>query len=296
VQMQSGFIEHSLSSPDGLKISARDYGSENPATRDRAPLVCLAGLTRNGRDFHPLALMLANAAQMPRRVITIDTRGRGNSDWDSDASHYTVLHEAGDVMAVCAALNIDRAAFVGTSRGGLILHVLAAAQPSLLAAVILNDVGPAIGIEGLRHIQSYLGKRPSFGSLKEAAEAMKRVHTSAFPKLSDADWIEFADATLKDRGNGLEPDHDPAISESMAQLDLSQPLPELWEQFDLFKPIPLMTIRGENSVLLTEDIVARMAAANPDMELIQIPDQGHAPLLHLDGIAARIKAFLDRNV
>jgi pimeloyl-ACP methyl ester carboxylesterase len=261
---------------------------------DRLPLVCLAGLTRNSRDFHPLAVMLSTDPQAPRRVVTIDTRGRGGSDRDGDTSRYTVPHEAGDVITVLAALGITRSAFIGTSRGGLILHVLAAVQPQLLGAVILNDVGPAIGMEGLRHIQSYLGRRPQYASLAEAAEALKRVHGPAFPTLSDGDWLEFAEATLRETDGHYEPDHDPAIADAMAALDLSQPLPELWEQFDLFRAHPLMAIRGKNSVLLTPEILKRMQEHNRRMETLLVADQGHAPLLHLGGTPAAIKTFLER--
>ena len=291
--MTEPYLEHHIPSPDELTLYARDYGREAPGAGDRLPVVCLAGLTRNSRDFHPLAVMLSTDKEAPRRVITIDTRGRGGSSWDSDPSRYTVPHEAGDVLTVLAALGVARAAFIGTSRGGLILHVLAAVQPELLGAVILNDVGPAIGMEGLRHIQSYLGRRPHFDSLAEAAEALKRVHGPAFPMLSQADWLEFAEATLKKTEIGYEPDHDPAIAAGMAALDLSQPLPELWEQFDLFAAHPLMTIRGENSVLLTPEILGRMQARSPQMQTLIVADQGHAPLLHIGGTPAAIKAFLN---
>ncbi len=182
--MTAPYLEHHIDSPDGLTLYARDYASNAEGAAGRLPVVCLAGLTRNSRDFHPLAVMLSRDAETPRRVITIDTRGRGGSQWDVDTSRYTVPHEAGDVIAVLKALGIDRAAFIGTSRGGLILHVLAAVQPQLLGAVILNDVGPAIGIEGLRHIQSYLGQRPGYPGLSEAAQALERVHGPAFPKLT----------------------------------------------------------------------------------------------------------------
>lgn len=292
--MTDTYLEHHIPSPDGLTLYARDYGSDVSSARDRLPVVCLAGLTRNSRDFHPLAVLLSRDAETPRRVITIDTRGRGGSEWDSDVSRYTVPHEAGDVMTVLSALGIDRAAFIGTSRGGLILHVLVAVRPELLGAVILNDVGPAIGTEGLRHIQSYLGQRPRYASLVEAAQALERVHGPAFPKLTGADWLEFAEATLKEKDGHFEPDHDPAIAASMAALDLSQPLPELWEQFDLFRAQPLMTMRGENSVLLTPDILARMQDRNPEMETRVVADQGHAPLLHLGGTPSAIKTFLNR--
>lgn len=292
--MTAPYLEHHIPSPEGLTLYAREYGRDAPGAQERLPVVCLAGLTRNGRDFHQLALMLSTDAQTPRRVVAIDTRGRGGSDRDSDPSRYTVPHEAGDVMAVLSALGIDRAAFIGTSRGGLILHVLAAVRPQLLGPVILNDVGPAIGMEGLRHIQSYLGHRSSFATLVEAATALKRVHAPAFPKLTDQDWLEFAQANMRETDGRFEPDHDPAIAAGMAALDLSQPLPELWEQFDLFRANPLMTIRGENSVLLTREILQRMRDRNPDMEALIVPDQGHAPLLHLDGTADAIATFLNR--
>ena len=292
--MPEDYLEHHIPSPDGLTLYAREYGGNASGAANRLPVVCLAGLTRNGRDFHQLALMLSADAQTPRRVVTIDTRGRGGSDRDHDVSRYTVPHEAGDVICVLSALGMDRAAFIGTSRGGLILHVLAAVQPQLLGPVVLNDVGPAIGMEGLRHIQSYLGHRSSFATLGEAAAALKRVHGAAFPKLTDQDWLEFAQANLRETDGRFEPDHDPAIAAGMAALDLSQPLPELWEQFELFRANPLMTIRGENSVLLTDDILQRMQDRNPDMQVFLVPDQGHAPLLHLGGTPAAIATFLDR--
>lgn len=291
--MDADYLEHRIPSPDGLMLYARDYGTDAPGASDLLPVVCLAGLTRNSRDFHPLAMMLSTQAERPRRVITIDTRGRGRSDWDSDSSRYTVPHEAGDVIAVLAALGVDRAVFIGTSRGGLILHVLAAVQPQRLGAVILNDVGPAIGMEGLRHIQAYLGQRPRYESLDDAARALKRVHGPAFPKLTKADWLEFAEATLSETDGGYEPDHDPAIATATAALDLSQPLPELWEQFDLFRSNPLMTIRGENSLLLTKDILNRMKERNPAMHVLLVADQGHAPMLHLGETPAAIEAFVD---
>lgn len=289
------FTERYFAADDGLRLYARDYGADNPLTRERLPVVCLAGLTRNSRDFHELALLLSQDERTPRRVITIDTRGRGNSERDSDPSHYSVPLETSDVIAGCAALGIEKAAFIGTSRGGLILHILMAVRPALIGAVVLNDVGPAIGLEGLRLIQTYLGRRPTFSRYPDAAKALKIVHGAAFPRLSDEDWLAFAKATFRQTDEGIEPDHDPAIAEAMASLDLSQPLPELWEQFDLFRAVPLLTIRGENSVLLTKEILDRMAARNPAMAFISVPDQGHAPLLHLDGTGERIQAFLDQN-
>ncbi len=140
--------------PDGLKLYARVY---EPAREvDSLPLVCLPGLTRNARDFHELALVLSEHPETPRRVISFDYRGRGLSAYDPDFTHYNIGTEAGDVIAGLGVLGIDRAVFLGTSRGGLIIHILAAIAPQLLAGVIFNDIGPEIAPAGLLQISQYL--------------------------------------------------------------------------------------------------------------------------------------------
>ncbi|TIT57439.1 MAG: alpha/beta hydrolase, partial [Mesorhizobium sp.] len=131
------------------------YGEINSG---RWPVVCLPGLTRNARDFHELALRLSS--QTERKVVAFDYRGRGQSAYDPDISHYTVGVEAGDVLAGLAALDIEDAGFIGTSRGGLIIHVLGAIAPAVLKAVVLNDIGPVIEAPGLAHIRSYLDGAP----------------------------------------------------------------------------------------------------------------------------------------
>ena len=114
-------------SSDNLRLHARIYGQPRP---DRWPVICLPGLTRNARDFHELAIYLSQDAPMPRQVVAFDYRGRGQSDCDPSRHNYNVGTEAVDVLAGLAALGIDRAAFIGTSRGGLIIHVLGAMQPA----------------------------------------------------------------------------------------------------------------------------------------------------------------------
>ena len=282
------FREHLVRSGDGLMLYARDYGPINA----HPPLVCLAGLTRNSRDFHHFALALSSEATQPRRVITIDTRGRGRSQWDEDKSRYSVPVEAGDVLTVCAALGIEHADFMGTSRGGLIMHVLAAVRPDIMRSAILNDVGPAIGTGGLALIQSYLRQRSVFANLDQVAVALKLVHGEAFPTLGSDDWRDFAEATYVKSAGGYEPDHDPAIAEAMAGLDLTQPLPELWDQFQVLATKPLMTIRGENSLLLTPEILETMKRKAASMKVIDVAGQGHAPILHLAGLPEKIAAFL----
>ena len=157
----SGLVQDVFySASDGLRLHAADYGRSNPATRDRLPVVCLPGLTRNTRDFDDLARLLSQDEKAPRRVVSFDYRGRGLSGWDKDPSRYTIIVEAEDVLNGMAALGLEHAIFVGTSRGGLIMHVLAATRPGVMAAGVLNDIGPVVEGAGLAQIKAYLSRMP----------------------------------------------------------------------------------------------------------------------------------------
>lgn len=288
-QTLAGCEEFSVAVPDGLTLRGRIYGSERAA----GTVVCLAGLTRNGRDFHQLAEILSGDPVWPWRVITIDSRGRGLSDRDPDKSRYTIPVEANDVPTVCDSLGIERATFIGTSRGGLLLHLIAGHRPSLLAGVILNDVGPAIEREGLRHIQAYLGrKRSEPRDWAEAIAAVRADHDAAFPLLSDSDWRDMGRALYRETEQGITPDYDPAIAAQLVSADLSQPMPDLWPQFEAFSPTSLMVIRGEHSRLLSEATVDEMARRHPGLRVATATGQGHAPLLHLGNLPQEIIGFL----
>ncbi len=286
------FAAFEVTVPDGLTLRGRVFGEAVGGT----PVVCLAGLTRNGRDFAPLAQWLANHPERPFKVVTIDSRGRGASDRDPDPSRYTVPVETGDVITVCETLGIARAAFIGTSRGGLILHILAALKLDLLAAVILNDIGPVIEAEGLRHIQAYLGRTVPLSDFTEAAAHLQAVHGSHFPALGADDWQEMARAIYRERNGVIEADCDPAIAVATIAADLSAPLPDLWPQFEAFAALPLMAIRGEHSTLLSEETVAAMGRRHPALRQSTAIGQGHAPLLHLDGLPEEIHGFLAGSI
>lgn len=285
---KNGFIERYVTTDDGLRLYLRDYGSHHPGL----PVICLPGLSRNSRDFHQLADVLSTDSTLPRRVITIDYRGRGLSEWDSDKSRYNLVVEAGDVIAVCTALGISRAAFIGTSRGGLSLHLLSGMRPDLLAAIVLNDIGPVIELAGLRQIQAYLGKERLPRDRDDAAKILKETHGASFSSLSDQDWRDMADAIYRETDGRLRADFDPAIAEALAAADLSQPLPDLWPQFDGFRPMPLMTVRGANSALLSAETLEAMAERHGAMEAVIVDGQGHAPILHLGEVPERIRSFL----
>lgn len=291
----SGFTPRTIQSADSLMLYARDY---DPGTVDSAParpVVCLPGLTRNSRDFHQLALWLSRHPQTPRRVVTLDYRGRGESDRDADKANYNLLVEAQDVLAACDAFGIETADFIGTSRGGLTLHLLAGMRPSLLGRLVFNDIGPRIENNGLKLIRNYLGVRSRPRNREKAASGLRAVHAPAFPIMTDADWLDMADALYAERDGVLEPDFDAAIAEQLQAADLDQPLPDLWAQFDSFPKVPMMVIRGEHTTLLSQETVAEMQRRRPALTVLTAPGQGHAPILHLGTMPAEIGAFLSRN-
>lgn len=277
-----GFRDLFFIAEDGLKLHARDYGD----AADKHPLVCLPGLSRNARDFHRFALAVPG-----RRVVALDYRGRGGSAYDPDPKNYTVPVECRDVVTACAALGLSNAVFIGTSRGGLILHVLAATRPELISASILNDIGPQIEPAGLEEIRDYLARPAAHASFEEAADALVRLHGETFPALDRDDWLDMAQAIHAERGGRIVADFDPALTAQLDAIDFTRPLPTLWPQFTLLAQKPLLAIRGAHSRLFSAATLARMEQAGA--RTLTAPGQGHPPLLHRPEVLGPVLSFLD---
>jgi len=290
--LADGFRDFFYLAADGLRLHARVYGE---AEEDSRPVVCLPGLTRNARDFHELALHLSAGTPTRRRVVAFDYRGRGGSDRDPDAGNYNVGVEANDVLAGLDALDIGEAGFIGTSRGGLIIHVLGALRPEALKAVVLNDIGPAIEADGLAHIGAYLQRASSPGSLAEAAQAQRSIHGEDFPALGEADWRRMAAAIYREQDGSWVPDYDPKLAEAFAGIDLDKPLPTLWPQFEALAAVPMLAIRGANSRLLSAETLDEMRRRHPSLEAVTVAGQGHAPFLETGALPRAIAEFFDRN-
>ncbi len=283
-----GFSDYFYSAPDGLKLHARIYG-EN--VRERWPVVCLPGLTRNARDFHELAMLLSHDRKRPRKVVAFDYRGRGQSAYDPNWKNYDIVVEAEDIVAGLTALGIDHAAFIGTSRGGLIIHVLAAMRPSLLKAVVLNDIGPVVESGGRAHIRAYLERPHQPKSFAEAQALQQAAHAKNFPALTDEDWRRFVHALYREENGVPVLDFDPALLNLVRQTDFDKPLPALWPQFEGLSAIPMLAIRGENSSLLSVATLEEMGRRHPDCQTVTVEGQGHAPLLETGDLPATIAAF-----
>jgi pimeloyl-ACP methyl ester carboxylesterase len=279
-------------STDGLRLHACSIG---PIDAAALPVLCLPGLTRTAEDFEVIAQALANDPQNPRRVVAIDYRGRGRSDFDLNPDNYTVPVEAADVLTLAAAAGLSRSIWLGTSRGGLISMVIAATRPELVAGIILNDIGPELDIKGLLKIKGYLGVPATPQTWDEAADGLRRLFGSVFPALTQDEWMAWARRAFRQDANGkLVRTYDTALARSFDSIKRETPPPKLWELFDQMAHVPLLSIRGELSDLLSRECVAEMKRRRPDMDTCDVPLQGHAPLLADAPTIELIKAFCRR--
>jgi pimeloyl-ACP methyl ester carboxylesterase len=289
--MADGAASQFITSHDGLKLHVSAYGSR-PATT--MPVVCLPGLARTGADFDTLATALTGDPTQPRYVVTMDYRGRGGSDYDRNPFNYNFANELADLLAVLTGLDIGPAVIVGTSRGGILAMLLASARPTAIAGVVLNDIGPVIEVRGLARIKGYVGNLPEPKSFADGAEMLRKLFAGQFPKLSDDDWIAFSKRAFKEQDGRLLPTYDVRIAKTLAAIDLGRPIPSLWVEFDALARVPVMVIRGANSDVLSPTTVQAMRARRPDLDAVEVPDQGHAPLLAEPETIGHISSFIAR--
>jgi pimeloyl-ACP methyl ester carboxylesterase len=289
---ETGFTSRFTAASDGLGLHWRDYG---PLASQALSIVCLPGLARTAADFHELALAFAQDEAKPRRVLALDYRGRGLSQYDRDWKNYDIRIELDDLMQVLVASGTEQAVFIGTSRGGLLTMALATARPAVIKGAVLNDVGPVIDARGLLRIRGYVGKLPVPRSFTEGAEILKRLSDQHFPALGAAEWELMARRTWTDRDGALRPDYDVKLMKGLEELDLEAPLPVLWVYFDALKTVPMLAIRGANSDLLAEKTLEEMAQRHPDCEIYTAPGQGHAPLLGTKDMIRRIAKLVARS-
>jgi pimeloyl-ACP methyl ester carboxylesterase len=277
-----------VTAQDGLRLHVREYGSRiAPAL----PIVCLPGLARTVADFDALAPALVNGPP-PRRVIAIDSRGRGQSDYDSNAENYNLAVELGDVVTVLTALEIGEAVFVGSSRGGLLTMLLGVAHPTAVAGAVLHDIGPVIEPKGLARIKSYVGKLPQPRSFAEGAEILRRLFDAQFPKLTAEQWLAAAQRTWKLDDGSLVPTYDVRLARTLLEVDIERPLPSMWNEFDALARVPILAIRGANSDILSAATVTAMRERHPGMDAIEVADQGHVPMLDKPDLISSIAEFV----
>jgi pimeloyl-ACP methyl ester carboxylesterase len=285
----STYTDITFTSDDGLALSARDYaGAGGPA---RLPVICIHGLTRNASDFDELAPRLAASS---RRVLALDVRGRGESQRDPNPDNYTPSVYAADVARLASDLGIARAVFVGTSMGGLITMHVAAQNIDLVAAAVLNDIGPVISEKGLARIAGYTGRSAAVDSWEDAACYIRNINACAFPGNRDADWDKWARrAFAPDAAGRLAPRYDPNIAIALQTGKLRSTSLSLRTAFrKLTRERPVLLVRGALSDLLEERQTAWMRRAAPAMAYVEVPNVGHAPMLTEPAALDAIQRFL----
>ncbi len=255
----------SFTTSDGLHLYYEDEG-------DGLPLLCLSGLTRTTRDFDYVAPHLRGV-----RMIRMDYRGRGQSDWDENWQNYALPVECRDALELLQHLGLSQVAILGTSRGGLNAMGLAVASPDTLLGVAMNDVGPEIDAQGIEFIMGYLGRNPAARTHAEVACALK--HTmKGFAGVPDERWMREAQTHYTQTEDGLKITYDPALRDAVEAAG-HQATPDLWPYFDALPDRPLALIWGENSDLLKAPTVQEMQRRRPDMLTARVPGRGHVPFL-----------------
>jgi pimeloyl-ACP methyl ester carboxylesterase len=261
--------------PDGTRLHYTDSGTG-------LPVLALAGLTRNGTDFDHIA------PHLDARLIQLDYRGRGQSDWAAPET-YTVPVEAADALALLDHLGLAQAAILGTSRGGLIAMILAAKAHDRLLGVALNDIGPEIDPAGLSVIAGYVGKNPAQKTYADAAAFRDKAWTT-FRGVPMERWLAEVAQHYEQTESGLVIRYDPALAQSLG--DGKTAMPDLWPLFDATAGLPLAAIRGANSDLLTAATWAEMQRRRPDGIFSEVPNRGHVPFLDEAPALAALQSWI----
>jgi pimeloyl-ACP methyl ester carboxylesterase len=249
------------------------------------PVICVHGLTRNGRDFDRLAAALAP----DRTVVCPDIVGRGSSTWLADPAGYGYAQYCADMVALIARVGCEAVDWVGTSMGGLIGMMLAAQPNTPIRRLVLNDVGPFVPRQAIRRLADYVGKDPLFPGLDGLQAYLRQVH-APFGALDDAAWMHLAlhgHRRLPDGRYGLA--YDPAIGRGFeAAADQDIDLWAIWEKVHC----PVLLLRGAESDILPADTARRMAGR---AELVEIAGVGHAPSLMVEAQIAILSEWLARS-
>jgi pimeloyl-ACP methyl ester carboxylesterase len=277
---------------DDLRLHARHYPA--PDERFRS-VVCLPGLTRNARDFHTLATYLSTHPEKPRNVYCLDYRGRGLSQHDSNWRNYVPYIELMDTLDFLTVQGLHGVGIVGTSRGGILAMMMAALRPTAMGAVVLNDIGPVIETRGLARIVSYVGRMPVPKTWADAIMIMREINGRGFPEFTDSEWDQIARGVFEERKGRLVLSYDRKLARAMGKIDLSRPVPDLWPQFIALGKVPAFVLRGEHSDVLSADTLETMVERHPNLRVMTVPEQGHAPVLQEQEPVEAIGSFFAVN-
>ena len=274
-------------SPEGFhRLAYTEWGS---FSGEMPSIVCVHGLTRNGRDFDALAAYLQ---AQDRHVLCPDIVGRGESAWFANPLHYNFPQYVSDMSALLSQTNTAPIDWIGTSMGGLIGMMIAAMPNNPIRKLVLNDIGPQIPVKGLRRIRQYTGKAPVFNSIQAAKDYFKKNYAD-FGSLTDEEWGTLTHHSIKKIESGAYClKIDPMIARAKSKKQwlsdvLTHPrkalegvlfdidLWAIWQQIQC----PVLVIHGKQSDLLTAKIILNMQQIKPSLICYEVDDAGHAPAL-----------------
>lgn len=277
----------SYRSSDGITLAYRDSGDVYPGIT-RPPVICIPGMTRNGKDFAGLSSWLSSS----HRVLRPDLRGRGASEWSPDPLKYVHATYVEDLRRLLDHCDISQAILIGTSLGGVLAMRLAAASPNRVAAIILNDIGPGSTGGDAKAIQTFLREATPAESWGHAAALSRERFQNTYPRWRDEDWRRFSRALYTEREDGaVVPDYDPSMAAPFER-GIADDNDDLWDIFGKLTAVPILLIRGALSSILTPQMVDRMAVNHPTLSTIEIPNVGHAPILTERTAVDAIGSFL----
>ena len=286
IKLPAYFKDHYYrSADDRLDLYARIYGNA-----DGVPILMMHGLTRNSADFENIAKFLYPEFSL----IIPEQRGRGRSEYDTDPANDRPEIYAADMFALLESLAIQKIVLLGKSMGGLIAMLMAASQPDIAEALILNDIGPEVEPAGLARLQQYVGEPVQVNNWQDAADYCQKTNAIAFPDYGAEDWMAFAHRTfVVDDSAVPKLAYDMAISEGVQGDEPSAAPADLWPVWDSLSHFPILVIRGEKSDILSPATLRKMKARHGgNLGVSEIPGRGHAPMLDEPEASAAILTFL----
>ena len=273
-------------SAEGLRLHYRDY--DGPL--EKPPILCIPGLTRNARDFEPVAERYAG----DWRVIIVDLRGRGLSDHDPDPSRYTPHYYVADLLKLLDQLGIADAVFFGTSLGAICTMLLASTDADRIAGAMLNDIGPEIDQAGIDRIGGYVGREVLFKDWEEAIAVLTERNADVFPKWGAGEWERYTRRIMTEAPDGIRFQYDMRIAENF-RAATEGPQGANWHLFEALAGRPLLILRGGRSDLLSAEVAQQMVERlSDDAELVVVPDVGHTPNLEEPEAQAAMDRLLAR--
>lgn len=275
-------------SNDGLRLHYRDYAGR----ADRPPLLCIPGLTRNARDFAPVADRLAGEW----RILSVELRGRGESAYAKDPMTYVPLIYLQDIDKLLDELALPSFIGLGTSLGGIMLMLLGSTGPERMAGALINDIGPEIDATGLARIRQNMGGASAHATWVHAARAIAEGDAVIYPDYDLEDWIAYAKRRFRLTSQGrIVPDYDQRIAEPF-RVPGGEAGVDLWPAFEAMRGMPLTLVRGELSDLLSAATAYEMKRRIPNLDVVTVPHTGHAPVLDEPEAVAAIDRLLAQVV